>query len=75
MASRVCVCHKDIRFGDHTTGPVTKIDSLKFYENASMFGHPASRQRVFLCGDCTEKFIEFLDDRRVSGPGTQEVAG
>lgn len=54
-------------------GPVASIASLKFYENAALFGRPASRQKCFFCEDCTPALIEFLKERQTYGPGPREV--
>ncbi len=59
---------------DEEIGPVAAIASLKFYENAALFGRPASRQICFLCEVCTPLLIEFLKERQTNGPGPREVA-
>lgn len=56
---RHCPCGREVRV-ETTRGPVAGIGSLKFYESAEDFGHPTSRQRVFLCDEHTEQFIQWL---------------
>lgn len=68
MATRLCVCRREITM-DESIGPVASIAALKFYENASLYGHPTSRQKVFFCEECTPALIEFLKERQNYGPG------
>lgn len=71
--ARVCACGREIPLDD-SIGPVSTIGSLKFYENAALFGHPSSRQTVFLCEVCTPELIAFLRGRQQHGPGPREVS-
>lgn len=73
MAPRICACGAEIPI-DSSIGPVASIASLKFYENAAMFGHPTSRQKVFFCEECTRELISFLRGRQQHGPGPREVS-
>jgi hypothetical protein len=56
-------------------GPVASIASLKFYENAALYGRPSSRQKCFFCDVCTKELILFLKDRQANGPGAEEMVG
>lgn len=69
---RHCPCGKEVRV-ETTSGPVTSIGSLKFYESAEDFGHPAARQRVFFCDEHTEQFLSWL--RSLDGSAAGRVSG
>lgn len=73
MAPLRCVCGDVIPFGSEEVGPVCSIGSLKFYERASMWGHPSSRQKVLLCDRHTVQLIEFLKEVQRDGRDPQEV--
>lgn len=72
MAPRLCICGREI-IAQEDIGPVARIKSLKFYENAALFGRPASRQEAFFCEVCTPELITFLKGRQQHGPGPREV--
>ena len=72
MADRLCLCGREIPMQDDI-GPVARIKSLKFYNNAREFGRPALRQTVFFCEECTPALVEFLKERQTYGPGPRGV--
>lgn len=73
MAARMCVCGREIPMLEEI-GPVASIASLKFYDNAALFGRPSSRQKCFFCETCTPELISFLRGRQQHGPGPREVS-